>query len=162
MGKINGAGSLLSPQNLQWVCVIASAVLIIASGTSIQKSFLVPMFILQAPEEIFTWIKGENGVWAVFLALAFKLFYIFPKELELPLYAMLFVIASPQQVVKLRGTQTGSVISLLIAGFLAFQHFSGIGFGNLLKGFQPGSLLATVGIIGITLAPLMLLIGSKL
>ncbi|KAI3882490.1 hypothetical protein MKW92_021713 [Papaver armeniacum] len=145
MGKINGAGSLLSPQNLQWVCVIASAVLIIASGTSIQKSFL-----------------GENGVWAVFLALAFKLFYIFPKELELPLYAMLFVIASPQQVVKLRGTQTGSVISLLIAGFLAFQHFSGIGFGNLLKGFQPGSLLATVGIIGITLTPLMLLIGSKL
>ncbi|RZC59949.1 hypothetical protein C5167_021715 [Papaver somniferum] len=162
MGKINGAGSLLSPQNLQWVCVTASAVLIIANGTSIHKSFLVPLFILQAPEEIFTWIKGENGVWAVFLALAFKLFYIFPKELELPLYAMLFVIASPQQVVKLRGTQTGSIVSLLIAGFLAFIHFSGMGIEILKKGFQQGSILATVCIICINLAPLMILIGSKL
>ncbi|KAI3920519.1 hypothetical protein MKX01_000858 [Papaver californicum] len=70
---------------------------------------------------------------------------LFPsKTTELPLYAMLFVIASPHQVVKLRGTQTGS----------------GIG-GNLMKGFEQGSILATVGIIGITLAPLMLLIGSN-
>ncbi|KAI3882491.1 hypothetical protein MKW92_021714 [Papaver armeniacum] len=149
MGKRNGAGSLLSPQNLQWGCVIASAVLIVANGTSIHKSFLVPLFILQAPEEIFSWIKGENGVWAVFLALAFKLFYIFPKELELPLYAMLFVIASPQQVVKLRGTQTGSL-------------FLWMGIEILQKGFQQGSILATVCIICINLAPLMILIGSKL
>ncbi|KAI3994690.1 hypothetical protein MKX01_002306 [Papaver californicum] len=161
MGKGRGTSSLLSPPNLEWVCVIASAVLLIANGTSIQKSFLVPLFILQAPKEIFTWIKGEYGVWAVFLGLTFKLFYFLPKELELPLYVMMFVIASPQQVIKLRGTQTGSVISLLIAGFLAFQHFSGIG-GNLLTGFERGSILATVGIIGITLAPLMLLIGSNL
>ncbi|MCL7035985.1 hypothetical protein MKW94_018978 [Papaver nudicaule] len=157
----NSTASLLSPPNLQWVCVAAAAALMIAKGTSIQKSFLVPLFILQAPREIFNWIKGEYGIWTVFLALAVRLFYFIPKELELPLYAMLFVIASPHQVASLRGTEAGSLISLGIAGFLAFQHFTGLG-GNVQKGFEQGSILATIGIIGITLAPLMLLIGTRL
>ncbi|KAI3991223.1 hypothetical protein MKX01_022444 [Papaver californicum] len=151
--------SLLSPPNLQWVCVIASAVLMIVKGTAIQKSVLVPLFILQAPKEIFNWIKGEYGVWTIFLALAFKLFYFIPQQLELPLYAILFVIASPYQVTNLRGTEAGSLISLCVAGFLAFQHFSRI--GNVEKGFDQGSILATIGIICITLAPLLLLVGSR-
>ncbi|KAI3865674.1 hypothetical protein MKW92_017530 [Papaver armeniacum] len=151
--------SLLAPPNLQWVCVIASAVLMVVKGTAIPKSVLVPLFILQAPREIFNWIKGEYGVWTIFLALAFKLFYYIPSQLELPLYAMLFVIASPYQVANLRGTEAGSLISLCIAGFLAFQHFRGV--GNVNKGFEQGSILATVGIICITLAPLLLLVGSR-
>ncbi|RZC48551.1 hypothetical protein C5167_016977 [Papaver somniferum] len=151
--------SLLAPPNLQWACVIASAVLMVVKGTAIPKSVLVPLFILQAPREIFNWIKGEYGVWTIFLALAVKLFYYIPSQLELPLYAMLFVIVSPYQVADLRGTEAGSLISLCIAGFLAFQHFRGV--GDVKKGFEQNSILATVGIICITLAPLLLLVGSR-
>ncbi|KAI3834289.1 hypothetical protein MKX03_030096 [Papaver bracteatum] len=69
------------------------------------------------------------------------------------------MIASPYQVANLRGTEAGSLSSLCIAGFLAFQHFSRI--GNLQKGFEQGSILATIGITCITIAPLLLLVGSR-
>ncbi|KAG6695972.1 hypothetical protein I3842_09G124800 [Carya illinoinensis] len=45
-------------------------------------------------------------------------------------------------------TQEGAIISLLIAGYLAFQHFSRA--GSMQKAFDPGSFVATLAIIFIT------------
>ncbi|RXH86379.1 hypothetical protein DVH24_017432 [Malus domestica] len=102
-------------------------VLLLAKGTAVQKSFLVPLFLLQAPATVVSWIKGEYGIWAAFLALLVRLFFFIPGELELPLTAFLLVIVAPYQVLKLRGRQEGAIISLVIVAYLAFQHFSRIG-----------------------------------
>lgn len=47
-----------------------------------------------------------------------------------------------------RGRQEGAIISLVIAAYLAFQHFSRI--GTLQKSFDRGSIVATLAIISIT------------
>jgi hypothetical protein len=54
-----------------------------------------------------------------------------------------------------RGTQGGALLSLAIAGYLAFQHVTRVGsFG---KAFEQGSIIATLGIICITVVPLVML-----
>lgn len=55
-----------------------------------------------------------------------------------------------------RGTQQGAIISLVIAGYLAFQHFSRA--GSLRKAFEQGSVVATLAIICITALSCLFLI----
>jgi hypothetical protein len=147
----------LTASNLQWISTVASAVLMLVKGTAVQKSFLVPLFALQAPASVVSFIKGEYGMWTAFLALLVRLFYFIPGELELPFMALLLVLVAPYQVTNLRrGTQAGAIISLVIAGYLAFQHFSRA--GSLQKAFDQGSIVATLAIIFITAASGLLLI----
>ncbi|KAH9749295.1 Cold-regulated 413 inner membrane protein 1 [Citrus sinensis] len=124
----------LTARNLQWISTISSTVLMLAKGTAVPKSFLVPLFALQAPADVISWIKGEYGIWAAFLALLVRLFFFIPG----------------------RGTQQGAIISLVIAGYLAFQHFSRA--GNLRKAFEQGSVVATLAIICITALSCLFLI----
>ncbi|KAF7803211.1 cold-regulated 413 inner membrane protein 1, chloroplastic-like isoform X1 [Senna tora] len=145
----------LTARNLQWITTISSVVLILARGTALQKTFLVPLFALQAPANIIAWMKGSYGLWSAFLALLVRLFFYIPGELELPFVALLLVIVAPYEVMKLRGTQEGAIISLLIAGYLAFQHFSR---GSLQKAFDQSSIVASLAVICITVASLLLLI----
>ncbi|KAH9749296.1 Cold-regulated 413 inner membrane protein 1 [Citrus sinensis] len=133
-----------------------SRVLMLAKGTAVPKSFLVPLFALQAPADVISWIKGEYGIWAAFLALLVRLFFFIPGrvaeivnsssipsslfvgELELPFMALLLVIVAPHQVLTLR------------------QHFSRA--GNLRKAFEQGSVVATLAIICITALSCLFLI----
>ncbi|PKI69105.1 cold-regulated 413 inner membrane protein 2, chloroplastic-like [Punica granatum] len=147
--------AVLSPRNLQWVSAASTLVLTLAKGTAIQKSFLVPFFAIQAPTSIISWMKSEYGAWAAFLALLVRLFLHIPGELELPFMALLLVIVAPHQAIGLRGTKEGAIIALLIAIYLAFQHFSRTG---LQKAFDQGSVVATVGIFGISIASFLFLI----
>lgn len=146
----------LAPRNLQWVCTISSVVLMLAKGTAIHKSFLVPLFALQAPTAVVSWIQGEYGIWSAFLALLVRLFFSFPGELELPFIALLMVIVAPYQVANLRGTKEGVILSLVIAAYLGFQHFTRA--GSLQKAFDQGSIIATLAIICILAVPCLLLI----
>jgi len=146
----------LTATNLQWISTVASAVLMLVKGTAVQKSFLVPLFALQAPASVVSFIKGEYGMWTAFLALLVRLFYFIPGELELPFVASLLVLVAPYQVTNLRGTQAGAIISLVIAGYLAFQHFSRA--GSLQKAFDQGSIVASLAIIFIIAASGLLLI----
>ncbi|AQK92780.1 Cold-regulated 413 inner membrane protein 2 chloroplastic [Zea mays] len=133
----------------------ALRVLLVAKGAAIHKSFLVPFFALQAPCCIISWIKGDYGQWTAFLALLVRLFFFIPGELELPLSTMLLVSVAPYQFMDLRGTQGGVVLSLVIAAYLAFQHFTRVGGPG--KAFEQGSIVATLAIICIMIVPLMLL-----
>ncbi|KAL9452268.1 hypothetical protein AB3S75_008122 [Citrus x aurantiifolia] len=146
----------LTARSLQWISTISSTVLMLAKGTAVPKSFLVPLFALQAPADVISWIKGEYGIWAAFLALLVRLFFFIPGELELPFMGLLLVIVAPHQVLTLRGTQQGAIISLVIAGYLAFQHFSRA--GSLRKAFEQGSVVATLAIICITALSCLFLI----
>ncbi|KAJ8761171.1 hypothetical protein K2173_001227 [Erythroxylum novogranatense] len=148
--------SPLSPQTLQWITTVSSAVLMLTRGTAIHKSFLIPLFALQAPPDLISWIKGDYGIWTVFLALLLRLFFFIPGELELPFMALLFVNVAPYQVMSLRGRQEGEVIAMLIAAYLGFQHFSRA--NNLRKAFEQGSVVATLAIIATTVNTFLLLI----
>ncbi|XP_010499454.1 PREDICTED: cold-regulated 413 inner membrane protein 1, chloroplastic-like [Camelina sativa] len=148
--------SPVSVYNLQWISAISCIALILARGTGIQKSVVVPLFALHAPSSIVAWIKGEYGVWAAFIALIVRLFFTFPSELELPFIALLLVIVAPHQVMSIRGRQEGAIISLAISCFLAFQHFSKA--GSLEKAYEKSSVLATVAIIGVTVVSLLFLL----
>ncbi|CAN1230477.1 Cold-regulated 413 inner membrane protein 1, chloroplastic [Linum grandiflorum] len=143
-------------RNLQWISTIASMVLMLAKGTAINKCFLVPFLALQAPTAVISWVKGEYGVWAAFMALLVRLFFFIPGELELPFTALLLVILAPYQVLNLKGTQEGAIISVVIAAYLAFQHFSRG--GNMQRSFEQGSIVATVAIICIAVASCLLLL----
>ncbi|RCV16506.1 hypothetical protein SETIT_3G144000v2 [Setaria italica] len=68
----------LSARTMQWISAGASAVLLLAKGTAIHKSFLVPFFALQAPCSIISWIKSDYGQWTAFLALLVRLFFFIP------------------------------------------------------------------------------------
>ncbi|CAH8253857.1 unnamed protein product [Arabidopsis lyrata] len=150
------ATPMLSVQNLQWISTISCVALMFARGTGIHKSFVVPLFALQAPLGIISWMKGEYGIWAAFLALLTRLFFAFPGELELPFIALLLVIVAPYQVMSIRGKQEGAILSLAISCFLAFQHFSRA--GSLQKAFDQSSVLATVAIVGVTVVSFLFLI----
>lgn len=100
--------------------------------------------------------RGEYGIWTAFLALLVRLFFFIPGELELPFLALLFVIVAPYQVMNLRGTQEGAIISLVIAAYLAFQHFSRT--GSLQRAFDQGAIVATLAIVSITAVSILLLI----
>ncbi|XP_059304675.1 cold-regulated 413 inner membrane protein 2, chloroplastic-like [Lycium ferocissimum] len=73
----------------------------LAKGTAIHMSFLVPLFALQAPMALVSWIQCEYGIWSAFLALIIRLFFSFPGELELSFIASLMVIVAPYQVANL-------------------------------------------------------------
>ncbi|XP_072951611.1 cold-regulated 413 inner membrane protein 1, chloroplastic-like [Typha angustifolia] len=150
-GAVCFAAPPVTAVTLQWVSAVSAAVLMLAKGTAIQKSFLVPLVALQAPESIISWIKGEYGMWTAFLALLVRLFYFIPGELDLPFLTMLLVIVAPYQALTLRGTQGGAIVSLAIAGYLAFQHFSRV--GSLRRAFDQGAIVATLGIICVALVP---------
>ncbi|CAL5214254.1 unnamed protein product [Lathyrus oleraceus] len=145
----------LTTPNVQWISTVSALVLVLAKGTTVPKSFLVPLFALQAPPAVFAWIKGRYGVWSAFLALLVRLFFHIPGELELPFIALLLVIVAPDEAIRLRDTKEGAAISLLIAAYLAFQHFSRT---SLDKSFDQGSVVATLAVIGITVASVLLLI----
>nr|DAD37607.1 TPA_asm: hypothetical protein HUJ06_008248 [Nelumbo nucifera] len=70
--------------------------------------------------------------------------------------ALLLVIVAPYQFMDLRGTQVGAIVSLVIAAYLAFQHFSRL--GSLQRAFDQGSIIATLAVICITAVPCFLLI----
>ncbi|KAK6917236.1 Cold-regulated 413 protein [Dillenia turbinata] len=126
----------------------------LARGTAVQKSFLVPLFALQAPPSIISWIKGEYGAWAAFLALS-CLFFFITGELELPFVALLLVLIAPYQVMSLRGTKESTIVLLAIAGYSAFQHFPRA--GSLQKAFDRGSIVATIAIICVIAIPCLFL-----
>ncbi|KAL6562021.1 hypothetical protein OROGR_003028 [Orobanche gracilis] len=160
--KMRGYGPVcysapLTPRNLQWIFTVSAAVLMLARGTAIQKSFLVPLFALQAPASIISWIKGEHGIWTAFLALLVRLFFFIPGELELPFLTLMLVIVSPYQIMRrIRGTQEGVILSLVIAAYLAFQHFTRA--GSLRKAFDQGSIFATLATTFIVAVPCLLLV----
>ncbi|KAH9604487.1 hypothetical protein KSS87_002176 [Heliosperma pusillum] len=157
--------ALLSPRNLQWVSTVSAVILMLVKGTAVNRSFLVPFFALQAPASVMSWMQGEYGAWSTLLALLVRLFFFIPDcnfsppatgELELPFITLVLVLVAPRQAMNLRGTQAGTLISLVIGAYLAFQHFTRV--GSLQKSFDQASIVPTLAIICTAIVPCLLLI----
>lgn len=158
-GACTATGSIaLSAETLRWIFTGAAALLMLLKNTAINKSFLVPLLVLQAPRDVITWIRGEYGLWAAFLALLVRLFYYIPGELELPLIFVLVVITSPYQAMDLRGTMAAIVVCAGVATFLAYQHFSGA--GGIKGSFKEGAFLASLAVVCLVVVPFIFLFGG--
>ncbi|KAG4401167.1 hypothetical protein GLYMA_07G215100v4 [Glycine max] len=48
-------------------------------GTAMPKSYIVPLFAVQAPVDVVSWIKGRYGEWTTFLALLIRAFFYIPE-----------------------------------------------------------------------------------
>eukprot|EP01018_Ginkgo_biloba_P009454 Gb_15227 [translate_table: standard] len=147
---------VLSTEILRWVFTVSAFVLMLAKGTGIQKSFLVPLLALEAPGDVVSWIRSDYGLWTAFMVFLVRLFYHIPGELELPLLFVLLVIIAPYQAMGLRGTQAGMVISIAMAAYLAFQHVTRA--GGLRKAFEQGTIVASIAIVCLLCVPLSFLI----
>ncbi|CAO1948397.1 unnamed protein product [Urochloa humidicola] len=132
----------------RWVSATAAATLMVATGTSIRRSFLVPFFALQAPSRTISTIKGDYDRWMAFAGILLRLLHFIPGELELPLSTILLVMIAPYKFMDLRESQGGAILSATIAIYLTFQHFNGV--GSLRNAFRRESIIATVSIIHMT------------
>ncbi|KAL6567323.1 hypothetical protein OROGR_000991 [Orobanche gracilis] len=147
----------LAPGNLHWISTVSAVrlVLMLARGTAIHKSFLVPLFALQAPASVVSWMKGEHGIWTAFLALLIRHFFFIPERVGGIISDVDVGDVSPYQIMRrLSGTQEG--FSLVIAAYLAFQHFTRA--GSLRKALDRGSIFATSATIFIVVVPCLLLV----
>ncbi|PUZ55478.1 hypothetical protein GQ55_5G215100 [Panicum hallii var. hallii] len=133
----------------------------LATGTTVRRSLLVPLFALQAPSStarLIDQVRGDYGRWIAFVGILLRLFYSIPVELELPLSTVLLVMTAPYQFMdssrtasltcnffKRFNSQGGAILSAAIAIYLTFQHFNGV--GSLRRAFRRESIIATVSII---------------
>ncbi|XLR65075.1 hypothetical protein S83_015747 [Arachis hypogaea] len=104
--------------------------------------------------------SSDQPRWKPAKRLGFCLFHsatrsLFQGELELPFLALLLVILSHYEVMRFRNTKEGAIISLLIAVYLTYQHFSRT---SLQKSLDQGSIVATIAVVCITIASLLFLI----
>lgn len=146
----------LSTEALRWLFGVAAVVLMLSKHTAINKSFLVPLLALEAPGDVFSWIRGDYGLWTAFLVFLVRLFYYIPGELELPFLFVLLVIIAPYQATNLRGTQAGMVISMAASAYLIYQHVTKT--GGIKKAFDQGVVVPTIAAVFLICVPLVFFI----
>ncbi|KAJ7544615.1 hypothetical protein O6H91_09G085900 [Diphasiastrum complanatum] len=146
---------VLTNDALKWVLTVSAASLLLLRDNGIYKQLLVPLLALQLPHDVVYWCRGEYGLWTAFLALLVRLFYYIPGELDLPLVLLLLFITAPSQVTQLRGTQAGIAISIVLAAYVAFQHFSRVGVAQ--GAFNRTTVVTTVAVILVVTIPLVFL-----
>ncbi|KAK6124113.1 hypothetical protein DH2020_042139 [Rehmannia glutinosa] len=155
----------LTPRNLQWVSTVATAVLMLAKGTAIHKSFLVPLFALQAPASIVSWMKGEYGIWTAFLALVVRLFFFIPGGFSFSAHSY---VHNPVKASRTFFLGVGVAIYIVDVGYcVSLSDYEAerliwlsniLRAGSLGKAFDQGSILATLATICIVAVPCLLLI----
>jgi hypothetical protein len=133
-------------------------VLLFVKNVSIPKQFLVPLLALEIPHDAHRWIKGDYGLWTAFLALAVKLFYHIPGELELPLYLLLVIITAPLQLTQYRGSTPAAIVTLAIAAFLGYKHFESS--GSLEGTFKGEKIFPSIAIIILVVIPILYLVNG--
>ncbi|CAM6109511.1 unnamed protein product [Calypogeia fissa] len=165
LSKGSGGGALgtvcalpVSPETLRWIFVATATVLLFIKNVSIPKQFLVPLLALEIPRDALVWIKGDYGLWTAFLALAVKLFYHIPGELELPLYLLLIIITAPHHLTQYRGSTPSAVATLALAAYLGYEHFKAS--GTVRGAFENEKIFPSIAIIILMIIPVVYLVNG--
>ncbi|XP_066309344.1 cold-regulated 413 inner membrane protein 1, chloroplastic-like isoform X2 [Miscanthus floridulus] len=145
---------------LRWICITAAARLMLAAGTTVDKSLLVPFVALQAPSGVTFWARQDHGRWmwiAVLVGPLMRFLYMTTGEwrraISTTFLVAICIVLS--QVMNLRESQGRAILTSAIAVYLAFQHFTGA--GSLRKAFSGVAIFATLCIVCMTTISLMLL-----
>ncbi|PVH38274.1 hypothetical protein PAHAL_5G216500 [Panicum hallii] len=91
----------------------------LATGTTVRRSLLVPLFALQAPSSTVSLIKGDYGRWIAFVGILLRLFYSIPGELELPLSTVLLVMTAPYQFMDSRYESSCLLVILVLCLYMS-------------------------------------------
>lgn len=147
-----------SPETLRWIFVAAATVLLFIKNAGIPKQFLVPLLALEIPQDPLRWIKGEYGLWTAFLALAVKLFYYIPAELELPLYLLLIIVTAPFQLTQYRGSIPAAIATLAGAAYLSYEHYRSS--GTVKGAFEGEKIFPSIALIILLVIPILYLVNG--
>ncbi|CAN1283251.1 Cold-regulated 413 inner membrane protein 2, chloroplastic [Linum perenne] len=157
ISTVCSAVPLSTARNLQWISTIASvgeygvwaafmALLVrlfFAIPGELELPFTALLLVILAPYQVLNLrcvdyeLNTPNTLFS--FTLFFSLYHIRLSRLQID-----------------RGTQEGAIISMTIAAYLAFQHFSQD--GNMQKSFEQGSIVSTAAIVSIAVASCLLLI----
>lgn len=153
MGFGTGVGTILN-----WVALATGIYLFVIDRTewrtNILTALLVPYIALNLPEIIFHFARSQIGYWVAFVLVVLRLFFPkhFPHQADLPASLIVLLVVTPTLVVDVRYHWYGDVISILIGGYLLFEHLT-VADGGFKKAFAERGVPITIGIILLFVSP---------
>ncbi|KAJ6815306.1 putative leucine-rich repeat receptor-like serine/threonine-protein kinase [Iris pallida] len=128
--------------------------------TNMLTSLLIPYIFLSLPTILFSFFRGEVGLWIAFVAVVLRLFFPrrFPDWLELPGALILLLVVAPGFFTdRVRGNVVGVFICLVIGCYLLQEHIRAS--GGFRKSFtQSKGVSNSIGIILIMVYPVWWLV----
>lgn len=128
--------------------------------TNMLTSLLIPYIFFSLPTIVFSFLRGEVGMWIAFIAVVVRLFFPrhFPDWLELPGALILLMVVAPGFFADtLRGNIIGVFICLIIGCYLLQEHIRASGgFRNSFT--QSKGVSNSIGIILIMVYPVWCLV----
>lgn len=160
--KLGGLGFATS--FLQWVSSIAAIYLLVLDRTNwktnILTGLLVPYIFFSLPWVLFSFLRGQVGMWIAFVAVILRLFFPrhFPDWLELPGAIIFIIVVAPNLFAyTIRGDWIGAAICLGIGCYLLQEHIRASGgFRNSFT--RANGVSNSVGIILLLAYPVWFLI----
>jgi hypothetical protein len=141
----------------QYLAVVAAVYLFVIDRTNwrtnLLTALLVPYIALNLPDFILQYVRSEIGAWIAFVALVIRLFFpqYIPPHSELPATLILLLVTLPKILVGFRFHFPGEIISILIGGYLLYEHI--IHAGGFKKAFADRGVVITIGILLLFVAP---------
>ncbi|CAO2813490.1 unnamed protein product [Amaranthus hypochondriacus] len=130
--KLGGLG--FGTTFLQWVASFAAIYLLVLDRTNwktnILTGLLVPYIFFSLPGVLFSFLRGQVGMWIAFVAVILRLFFPrrFPDWLELPGAMILIIVVAPNLFAHtIRGDWIGAAICLAIGCYLLQEHIRASG-----------------------------------
>lgn len=98
--------------------------------------------------------RSEIGAWIAFIAVVIRLFFPthIPDHSELPASLIVLLVVIPKVIIGFRFNWPGEGISIVIGGYLLYQHI--ISAGGFKKAFAERGVFITIGILLLFVAPI--------
>eukprot|EP00271_Cylindrocystis_brebissonii_P011507 TRINITY_DN29349_c0_g1_i1.p1 TRINITY_DN29349_c0_g1~~TRINITY_DN29349_c0_g1_i1.p1 ORF type:complete len:195 (+),score=32.81 TRINITY_DN29349_c0_g1_i1:197-781(+) len=116
---------------VRWLALIGAVALIILDNTEYRTdvliSLIVPYIFINCPGSLLGAVRGEPGRWLALIAMIWRLYVpesvlTRPLAVELPMDILIICVLAPYWLVHVRITPIGVLASLIIVGFLMYQH----------------------------------------
>ncbi|KMZ59238.1 hypothetical protein ZOSMA_6G01720 [Zostera marina] len=128
--------------------------------TNMLTGLLIPYIFLSLPEIIFSFLRGEVGMWIAFIAVVMRLFFSkrIPEWAEMPGALILLLVVSPSLFADtIRGNFIGQLVCLFVGCYLLQEHIRASGgFRNSFT--QKNGVSNSVGIILLLVYPVWALV----
>ncbi|XP_074285836.1 cold-regulated 413 plasma membrane protein 1-like [Silene latifolia] len=150
----------------QWLACISAIWLLVLDKTNwktnILTGLLVPYIFFSLPDLLFSFLRGEIGMWIAFVTVILRVFFPkkFPDWLELPGAVILIIVVAPSLIAgSVRGNWLGACVCLVIGGYLLQEHIRASGgFKNAFT--KANGVMNSIGILLLFVYPVWDIINS--
>ncbi|KAL9245032.1 hypothetical protein vseg_018731 [Gypsophila vaccaria] len=118
----------------QWLSSISAIYLLVLDHTNwktnILTGLLVPYIFFSLPSLVFSFLRGQIGMWIAFVTVVLRVFFPhkFPDWLELPGAVIIIIVVAPDLIAGyVRDNWIGAGICLAIACYLLQEHIRASG-----------------------------------